>query len=233
MRSTERNNFKRGGAARLARQAHNLKVIGSNPISATTFPVPSRDNPGGTNVATRPRSLCDLPAGARISDASRLFRLNDFERLWHNAKLPASGDAYALEVRNGAAGKGPRLKLSAMNAESIRGDRSPEPIQFAGLCQPRPGSRRWGNCGSLTHASGDRSSGCIWHRLRVRENRSAIHSSDSLGHHQPGSTTWGGRIATPAPSGRAARDRAIGLTVARFNSAPAESTLSPELNLIS
>ncbi len=144
-------------------------------IDLRTFPVPSRDNPGGKDVATSPRSNRGLPAGARISDASRLVRLNvDIDQLRHHAKPPASGDAYDLEVRNGAAGKGPRLKLSAINAESIRGDRSPEPIHS---------------------------------------------SSDSLALHQPGSMTWGGRIATPAPSGRA-RYRVNGPAVTRFNSNP-------------
>lgn len=42
-------------------------------------------------------------------------------------------------------------------------------------------------------------------------------SGGGLGIHQPGSMTWGGRIAPPAPSGRA-RDRAKCPAVARYNS---------------
>ncbi len=43
-------------------------------------------------------------------------------------------------------------------------------------------------------------------------------SDDGLGIHEPGSMTWGGRLATPAPSGRA-RDRAMCPAVIRFNEA--------------
>lgn len=44
-------------------------------------------------------------------------------------------------------------------------------------------------------------------------------SGDGLGNQQPGSNTWGGRNATPAPSGRA-RDRAICPAVTGFDSNP-------------
>ena len=79
------------------------------------------------------------------------------------------GPAHDLEVRIGAAGKGPRLN-SSVQAEPSRGGCSADSIQSSGV---------------------------------------------GPDNHQPGSMTRGGRIATPAPSGRA-RDRAICPADSRF-----------------
>ncbi len=172
-------------------------------ISATTFPIPSRDNPGGQHVAPTTLSTCerdmrtygprnvghlDLPAkaaasrgvegspdpiqihqgplpqggeGMRASGSERWCSLthktvglqDQREETPHQppapysrgerkcsphltarpmaATRPTGGSQHGLEVRNGVAGKGPRLERMAKALPSRRG-RSTAPIHSSG-----------------------------------------------------------------------------------------------------
>ncbi len=103
--------------------------------------------------------------GACLENAKHdhCFDLTQRRRQTHPQPRSEGSPAHDLEVRIGAAGKGPRVKMRAKQARPSRSGCSADLIQSSGV---------------------------------------------GPGNHQPRSITWGGRNATPAPSGRA-RDRAI------------------------
>ena len=87
----------RGGAARLARQAHNLKVVGSNPAPATI-------SEGRNSQRFRPSSLWEVSASTHHSHALHTSHAAHFSCTFGSVQQVGSTKKARIEIRAGITG---------------------------------------------------------------------------------------------------------------------------------